>query len=152
MGDLIAMIGAVMVVVITGVGATIGMGWVQRSVAGILSEEPEKYGKTLVLQLIPTSSALYGFVVGFMVLLKVVLGPNAGGLDVTTGVTILLACVPMIIVGFVQTLIQARVCVSCAQMIAKQEELSGRAIVMSIFTELITLLALIVSILTITQL
>jgi len=148
MGNVIALLGAAIVVIMTGAAASIGMQWVQRAAAGVISEEPEKFGKLLILQLVPSSSALYGFVVGFMVLMGTVLG---GGdvLSVEYGLLVLAACLPMAIVGFVQTLAQAKVCVSCVHMVAKNGELSGKALTMAIFTELFALFALIVSIMTV---
>ena len=149
MGTTIALIAAAMVVVLTGFGASIGVMWVQQAAAGVIGEEPEKYGKTLVLQLVPTTSALYGFVIAFLILLNTVLGTDGGIYSTDQGLHVLIACLPIALVGFLQTMLQARVCVACVNMIGKNGELSGRALTMAIFSEIFTLFAFIVSILSV---
>jgi V/A-type H+-transporting ATPase subunit K len=146
MGDVYAMIGAAIAVALTGAGASIGTGIVQRAAAGVITEEPEKYGKTLVFQLIASSAALYGFVVGFLVILTAVFG---GGYDATAGLIVMAGCLPIGVVGMISSIAQAKVCASCVIMIGKKQELSGRALTMAIFIELFALFALIVSILSV---
>ena len=148
LGNMLAMIGAILAVALTGAGSAIGMSWVQQAAGGMVTEQPEKFGKTLILQLIPSSAALYGFVVGFLVLMQAVLG-DGYGYTAVEGLTILVACLPIAIVGFFATLAQAKVCVSGVRMIGKDESMSGRAITMSVFIELFTLFALIVSVLSV---
>ena len=146
MGDVLALLGAALAVIMTGAGAAIGMNWVQQVAAGVTTEEPEKFGKTMILQLIPSSAALYGFVVGFLVIANTIMGGDAY-YDLNGGLTVLLLCLPIAIVGFVATLAQAKVCTAGVRMVGKKVELSGRALVMSVFIELFTLFALIVSVL-----
>ena len=152
MGDLIAIIGAFVVVIATCTAASAGIMWVQKAAAGVISEEPEKYGKLFALQLVPSSSALYGFVVGIVVLMNTVMSSGGGSYvpyTVTQGILVLLACLPMAIVGSMQTLFQARVCVSCVNMVSKNGELSGRALIMAVFSEIFALFALVVSIMSV---
>ena len=149
-GNVIAIIGAALAVALTGIGSAIGMCWVQQSAAGLVSEEPEKYGKTLILQLIPSSNALYGFVVGFLVFINM---PFMGGAGYAFGEGLLVfaCCLPIAIVGMVACLAQAKVCVSGVQMVGKRAELSGRALTMAVFIELFALFALIISVLGVLQ-
>ena len=145
MGDVFAIIGAALAVALTGAGSSIGMSWVQQAVAGLISEEPDKYGKTLILQLIPSSNALYGFVVGFLVISKVLFGD--GYATTMDGLVALAFCLPIAIVGLIACLCQAKVCVSGVHMVGKRVELSGRALTMAVFIELFALFALIISVL-----
>lgn len=149
MGNVLAIVGAALAIILTGVGSSIGMSWVQQAAAGVVSEQPEKYGKTLILQLIPSSNALYGFVVGFLIVSKVLFG---GALfSVVEGATILGFCLPIAVVGLFACLGQAKVCVAGIIMIGKKEELSGRALTMAVFIELFALFALIISVLGVLQ-
>lgn len=143
--NVIAVIGAALAVSLTGIGSSIGMSWVQQSAAGLVAEEPEKYGKTMILQLIPSSNALYGFVVGFLVIAQIIFG--AGYATVAEGLLVAAFCLPIALVGLFACLSQAKVCVAGVNMIAKRGELSGTAIVMAVFIELFALFALIVSVL-----
>lgn len=145
LANVIAVLGAVLAVSLTGIASSIGMSWVQQSAAGMVAEEPEKYGKTMILQLIPSSNALYGFVVGFLVISKILFGDGYATID--DALLVSAFCLPIAIVGCVACLYQAKVCVSGINMIAKKGELSGTAIVMAVFIELFSLFALIISVL-----
>jgi len=148
MGNIWAILGAALAVFCTGTASSIGTAWVQQAVAGIVSEEPEKYGKTLVLQLIPSSNALYGFVVGFLVVIKVL---GEGYATAEQGLLVFAFCLPIAIAGVAACLCQAKVCVAGIHMIGKRVELSGRALTMAVFIEFFALLSLIVSILGVLQ-
>lgn len=145
MANVIAVLGAVLAVGLTGMGASIGMSWVQQAAAGVVAEEPEKYGKTMILQLIPSSNALYGFVVGFLVVSSIIFGD--GYASIADSLLVAAFCLPVAIVGTVSCLAQAKVCVAGVHMVAKRGELSGTAIVMAVFIELFALFALIISVL-----
>ncbi|MCL2587330.1 MAG: V-type ATP synthase subunit K [Firmicutes bacterium] len=149
MGNVYALIGAALAVALTGIGSAVGMSWVQQAAAGVVSEQPEKYGKLLVLQLIPSSNALYGFVVGFLIVNNVVLGSGSYGTE--EGLMVLALSLPIAIAGMAAGLAQAKVCAAGVRMVGKRVELSGRALVMSVFIELFALFALIVSILGVLQ-
>jgi len=148
LGNALAMLGAALAIGLCGIGASFGMAIVQRASAGLVSEKPEKYTRTLVFQLIPTTAALYGFVVAFLVMQNVILG-DAPGYGTWEGAMILAACLPIGLVGLASSIAQAKVCASVIMMYGKNSELYGRAITMAIFIEFFALLGLIVSILSI---
>lgn len=145
-GNLLALVGAAIAVGVTGLGASFGMAIVQRASAGLVAEQPEKYNRTLVFQLLPTTVALYGFVVGFLVIQNAVLS-KTGGYGLWQGAMVLAACLPVAVIGVAATIAQAKVCASVIMMFGKRSELYGRAITMAIFIEFFALLGLIVSIL-----
>ena len=145
-GDFFALLGAALAIGLPAAGSAIGMGMVQQTAAGVVSEDPKKFGKTLIFQLIPSSATLYGFVVSFLIMMNTSVMGGEGYLR-HDGLLILAASVPIALVGFVGTIAQAKVCVSGVRMLAKDESLVGRAITMSVFVELFILFALIVSIL-----
>jgi len=147
-GDVLAIIGAALALGMCGIGSSIGVSIVQRACAGVVSDQPEKYTKTLIFQLIPTTCGLYGFVVAFLVLQNIGFGGSTG-YELAEGAMILGACLPIAIVGLFSSIAQSKVCASCVVMSAKRSELYGKAITMSIIIEFFQLLALIVSILAI---
>jgi len=148
-GNALAMLGAALAIGLCGIGASFGMAIVQRASAGLVSEKPEKYTRTLVFQLIPTTAALYGFVVAFLVLNNVGIMGAAEGYSTWQGAMVLAACLPIALVGLASSIAQAKVCASVIMMYGKNSELYGRAITMAIFIEFFALLGLIVSILSI---
>ena len=146
-GDILAMVGAALAVALPAIGSAFGMSWVQQAAAGVVSEEPKKFGKTLILQLIPSSAALYGFVVAFLIMLNTsIMGPGYGQNE---GMMILVVSLPIALVGLFGTLMQAKVCVAGVRMVGKDESLGGRALTMGVFIELFILFALIVSVLSV---
>lgn len=144
-GNAFALIGAAIAVGLCCTGSAFGMFYVQKASCGIVAEKPEKYSKTLILQLIPSSSALYGFIVAFLVLTKVVLATASYSLN--EGLMVLGGCLAVAIAGFTAAIAQGKVCASAAVMVGKRDDLLGRALTMSVFTELFALFGLIISIL-----
>jgi V/A-type H+-transporting ATPase subunit K len=146
-GNAFAIIGAAIAAALAGAGSSLGVSYVQQASCGIIAENPEKYNKTLVLQLIPASQALYGFVVGFLVLTKIVLGGTAEVYSLTNGGMVMGACFAIGIAGFFSGISQGRVCAAAAVMVGKRDELLGRGLTMAVVTELFALFGLIISIL-----
>lgn len=146
LGDVLAIAGAGFALLMCGIGASLGMSIVQRAAAGLVSEQPEKYTRTLVFQLIPTTAALYGFVVAFLILQNMGMG-KTHAYGIWEGAMAFGACLPIAFVGLVSSIAQAKVCASGVMMMGKRSELYGRAITMAIFIEFFALLGLMVSVL-----
>jgi len=148
LGSVLAILGAALAMGLCGIGASIGTSIVQRASAGLVSEQPDKYTRTLVFQLITASAALYGFVVAFLIMQNVVMG-DAKGYSTWNGAMVLAASLPVALVGLVSSIAQAKVCAAGVNMMGKRPELYGRAITMAIFIEFFALLGLIISILSV---
>ncbi|MCL2539936.1 MAG: V-type ATP synthase subunit K [Firmicutes bacterium] len=144
-GTILAIVGAVLAAGLTGIGSTIGVTTASQAAAGVISEDPEKFGKTMLLQLFPSSQALYGFVIAFLVVLPIITDGVAYTLD--QGLMLMLYCLPIAIVGMVTSIFQGKVAVATINMVGKKPELAGKAATMIIFSELFALIALIVSVL-----
>ena len=142
LGLVFAMLGAALAAGLAGVGSAIGVGMVGRS-----AEDPDKFSKLLVLQLLPGTQGIYGLLIAFMVFLKIGVFNSAGMTDISWqgGLTILFACLPMAIVGLLSALHQAKVAVSGVALVAKRPEESGKAITMAIMVETYAVLALLIS-------
>ena len=145
MGLAYALIGAALALIGGGIGSSVGVSWASQAAAGVVSEDPDKFGKTMIFQLIPSSNALYGFIVAFLVFMQTILGGNAD-VSVAKGLQYLAVCLPVAVVGSLAAVMQAKVCVSCINMVGKNSELSGRGLTMAAFIELFALLSLVISI------
>ncbi len=66
-----------------------------KQTAGLVTEEPEKFGKALVLELLPGTQGLYGFVIGFLVFNQI----SNGDASLAKGLYLLFACLPIAIAG-----------------------------------------------------
>ena len=140
-GVLFATLGAAVAVFLSGVGSAKGVGMVGEVAAGLMAEEPEKFGKSLVLQLLPGTQGLYGFVIGLMVLGR--LNPQ---MSIAEGIYIFIACLPIAIAGYGSAVFQGRVAASGISLLAKNEEQSTKGIVYAVMVETYALLAFVVSI------
>ena len=52
-GNNLALLGAALAATLAGMGSAKGVGLVGEAAAGLLSEDPSKFGKTLILQALP---------------------------------------------------------------------------------------------------
>ncbi len=144
-GMVLALLGAAIAVVLSGIGSSKGVGMASEAAAGVVTDDPSKFGKLLVLQLLPGTQGLYGLIVGVMVLLNVgVLGGEMPA-DAATGFMYLASCLPVGIGGLASAAYQGRVAVAGCNLVAKKPQESSKAIVSASLVELYALLAFIVS-------
>ncbi|ERK47737.1 V-type ATP synthase subunit K [Leptotrichia hongkongensis] len=140
-GIVMATLGAALATLLSGIGSAKGVGIVGEVATGLMSEEPEKFGKSLVLQLLPGTQGLYGFVIGLMVLGKL----NAS-MTFQNGLGILMACLPVALAGYGSAIAQGRVAASGISLLAKNEEQNTKGIIYAVMVETYALLAFVVSI------
>ena len=69
-GKFLAILGAALAVIFAGMGSAKGTSIAGQAAAGAISEDSSKFGKLLVLQLLPGTQGLYGFIVAFLILTK----------------------------------------------------------------------------------
>ena len=70
MGIVFAILGAACAAIFAGMGSAKGVGIVGEAGAGVISEDPSKFGKVLILQILPGTQGLYGFLAAFMIMNK----------------------------------------------------------------------------------
>lgn len=149
MGHFYALIGAALAIFLSGVGSAIGVGRAGQAASALMSKDPSKFGNAMVLQLLPSSQGLYGFVVAFIMLVKLNIlgGPIDPTVTVQDGIALLCLCLPIAIVGFVSAITQGMVVVSGINLLGKQEKQVGHAILFAVMVEIFAIFALIVSLL-----
>lgn len=146
-GTFIAILGAALAAGLAGMGSAIGVGVAGKAAAGVISEDPDKFARCLVMQLLPGTQGIYGLLVAFLVFTKINLFNNVMALTIGEGLSLFAACLPMAIVGLVSALYQSKTACSGIAMIAKRPEESGKAIVLTIMVETYAVFALLVSLL-----
>ena len=141
MGYTIALIGLAVCVLLCGIGSCIGLFKTSTAAAGVLGEDPKKFGKVMVLVLLPATQGIYGFIIGII---------GSGGLtpDMSTaeGWAVFVAVLPMLVSGIVSAILQGKAAANCINAVAKQESLSGKLIVYPGMIEFYAILGLIISI------
>ena len=71
LGIVYALLGAAVAVLFAGAGSAIGVGIAGQAAAGVVTEDPSKFAKVLIIQLLPGTQGLYGLLVGFITLSKI---------------------------------------------------------------------------------
>ena len=147
-GLILAILGACLAVTLPCVGSAVALSEVGRSAAGLISEEPEKFGKALLLQVLPGTQGIYGFLAAVLVLQQVGLfGEQALEVSTVVGWQILLACIPITIAGLLSSIFQGKVSVSGISTLAKRPEEAGKAIILSAMVETYAVISLLLTIL-----
>ena len=150
MGLFWAMFGAALAVILPCIGSSKGVGLASESANGLIAVEPNKFGKLLVLQLLPGTQGLYGFIIAIMVILNTkILQGGPVTIKPAAGSVYFVACLTIAIGGLFSAIYQGRVCATGVNIIAKQEQNSSKAIVSASMVELYALLCFIISFLVI---
>lgn len=148
LGLALAILGAGLSVGLAGIGSSIGVGRSGQAGCGITSEEPEKFGKVLLLQALPATQGIYGFIGAFWVIMKLgLLSGNVPDISWQTGLAICLACVPVGLNGLVSGIFQGKVSVSGMNIVAKQVQDAGKGVIMAAMVETYAVLGLLATIL-----
>ena len=143
-----AVLGAILAALMPGIASAKGVGMVGEAAAGVVSEDPSKFNKVLILQLLPGTQGLYGLLTAVLLLSKIgVLGGQPEDLTFAKGMLYFVSCRPMVIVGFFSAIRQARTAVASVSIVAKKPEHSGKAITFAAMVETYAILALLISVL-----
>ena len=151
LGIVYALLGAAVAVFLAGTGSAIGVGIAGQAASGVVTEDPSKFAKVLIMQLLPGTQGIYGLLVGFITLSKVgLLGGSVADLDVKTGLLILAACLPIGIVGLLSAISQGKTAAAAIRIVAKKPDQFGKAMLFPAMVETYAILALLISILAVT--
>jgi len=148
LGIILAIAGAVLAISVAGIGSIFGVRLAGEIGAGLVSEDPEKFGKILLLEALPGTQGIYGFLTAFLVMLKIGL-LGAGGVTITTSIgwQLMLACLPIAFTGLFSGIMQGKVSAAGVNIVAKQPAASGKAIVLAAMVETYAVLGLLASVL-----
>lgn len=150
-GGSLAIIGAALAVGLAGIGSAKGVGMAGEATSGLLSENPNLFGKSFVLMALPMTQGIYGLVIAFLIVLKV--GLFAEGMDafvnlpVEKGAYYLMSALPIAVVGLISAIKQARVAVAGINLLAKRPDQVGKAITSAALVETYAIFALLISVL-----
>ena len=147
LGLALVIFGAALAVGLAGSGSAIGIGIAGEACAGVTTEDPNKFGKLILLQVLPGTQGIYGFLAAIWVMLKVNLLAGVVDVSTETGLQLCFACLPIAIVGLTSGIYQGKVSAAGAGIIAKRPEESGKAIIFSAMVETYAVLGLLITIL-----
>jgi V/A-type H+-transporting ATPase subunit K len=140
-GSVIGIIGIALCVLLCGVGSALGLYKTGSAAAGVLGENPKKFGKVLVLVLLPATQGIYGFIIG------IIASGNIAALEtMEQGWALFGAVMPMAISGLITGIFQGKSAVNCIYAVGKQDSLGGKLIIYPAMIEFYAILGLIISI------
>ncbi len=135
-------------VAIPGIMAALGVGMTGIAAAAVSAEDPRKFSKLFVLQVMPGTQGIYGFVAAFLIMFVVY--PKLAVTGVA-GILVLAAAIPAILQGFT-SYSQGKVAVAGVSAVAKRPEVFGQSMMYIVTVELYAILGLLATILFLTSL
>ncbi len=137
----IGIAGSAMAAFLAGIGSAIGIGIAGQQSAGVLSEDPEKFGSLFLLVVLPGTQGFYGFLAAMLAMGKIV-----PGLAMIDGWRILFACMPIAFAGLISAIHQGKVCAAGANLVAKRADQAMKGVMYAVMVETYAVLGLIITI------
>ncbi len=144
-GKFLAILGASIAIIFAGMGSAKGTSIAGQAAAGAVSEDSSKFGKLLVLQLLPGTQGLYGFIIAFLILSKAGLLGAEVALTTGQGFQLLAAGLAIGITGLVSGVAQGKAAAAGVGVVAKNADDLGKAITLAAIVETYALLGLLIS-------
>ena len=146
LGASLALAGAAAAASLAGVGSAIGVGIAGQAAAGVVSEDPDKFGNVLVLRALPGTQGIYGLLIGFIIMLNVgVVDGNIKDLTFYQGLSLFFAGLPIGIVGLLSAIYQGKVCAAGIYLTAKRPEETAKGLIFGAMVETYAVLGLLIS-------
>ena len=143
-----ALLGAATAAMLAGMGSSIGVGKAGQAAAGVCSEDPTKFSKVLIMQLLPGTQGIYGLLIAFITLSQTgILGGAGSEISLVKGLLYFAACLPMGLVGLSSGKRQGEAAVASIGLVAKKPDQFGKAMIFPAMVETYAILALLISIL-----
>ena len=145
-GLALALLGSGLAVGLSCVGSARGTGIAGEAGTGLLSQDPSKSGKVMVLQLLPGTQGLYGLVVWFFALIQMgMINGTAADMSVQAGLQYFAACMPMAIGGLVSAIGQGKVAAASVNLLAKNPDHWAKGMILCVTVEFYAILSLLAS-------
>ncbi len=147
LGFALALLGAGLAVGLAGIGSSIGIGYAGQASTGAMTEDPENFGRYLILTALPGTQGIYGFIAAFLLIIKInLLTGTLPSLTVAQGLNLLFAALPIAVLGFISAIHQGKVCASGVGLTVKRPADSMKAMVLAVFVEFYAVLGLLITI------
>ena len=151
-GLAIGLLGAGLAACMAGAGSGVGTGIAGEAGAGLVTEDPSKFGKVMILQVIPGTQGLYGLVVFFVAVMQMgLLDGSAMNLTFVQGCRYFAACLPIAIGGMVSAIAQGKVAATSVNLLAKNPDHWAKGMILCITVEFYAILSLLASMIMLLQ-
>jgi len=140
LGVTYAVLGAGLAVIMAGIGSVIGIGYPGRAAAGVLSEDPSKFGSLFLLVVLPGTQGFYGFVAAFLII-----GNIAKVTTSAQGMQLLFAALPIAFTGLFSGIHQGKVCAAGVNLVAKRSKEVMKGVIFAAMVETYAVLGLLMT-------
>jgi V/A-type H+-transporting ATPase subunit K len=148
LGFMLVLFGAALAAGLAGTGSAVGCGIAGMAASGVVSEDPAKFGRLLLLQALPGTQGIYGMVALFMIINRVAgWGIPLQQIPVPTGLEVLGAALPIAITGLSSGIYQGKVCAAACSLTAKRPGEVGKGLVFGVVIETYAVLGLLATLL-----
>lgn len=152
-GTVLTLLAIGIAVGLPGCGSSYGVGLVGQAGSGVVSEDPDRFGQILLLQIVPGTQGIYGVLTGLMIMLSAgFLSGNVPHFTTLEGLAYVMASLPIGLVGWISAIYQGKVAAAGVGIIAKKPAEMGKAILFAAMVETYAILSLLVSLLLIIRL
>ena len=145
-GEFLALGGAALASLFAGIGSAKGVGIAGEAAAGVVSEDPNKFGQVLLLQALPGTQGIYGLLIAFLILQKIgMLGGAPADLTWMQGLNLLACGIPIGVVGIFSAIAQGKVAAASVNILAKKPDDWSKGMILCITVEFYAILSLLAS-------
>ena len=136
--------GIALSIILSGIGSAKGAAMIGKAAAALISEQPEKFGQSLVLQMMSASQGLYGFIVSFLIFMNLT---NPDPITFESALRYFSAGLIMGLAGYLTAIQQSIAATAGIQILAKKPEHSTKGVLYSAMIETYAIFAFVVSVL-----
>ena len=148
-GTNLALLGVALAVALPCMGSAKGVGIVGEAATGLLSEQPNMFGKAFPMMALPMTQGVYGLVASFLMLMSLGLFGNPDhlmNLTFAQGGYYVMAALPIALAGYLSAIRQGRVAASGINLIGKRPGSLGQAITTAALVETYAIFSLLITI------
>ena len=140
-GEMLAILGAAVAAALAGIGLA------GQAAAGVVSEDPNKFGQVLLLQALPGTQGIYGLLIAFLIMVKIGLLGGDGMADLTMlqGAAIFASALPIGLVGLLSAISQGKAAAAGVMLVGKRPAELAKGMLFAAMVETYAVLALLVS-------
>ena len=151
LGLFFAILGAALAALLAGAGSARGVGMAGQAAAGVVTDQPNMFGRVLILQLLPGTQRIYGLLIAFVAInnMGVLAGAPDAKMTLLKGLAYLGACLPMAFVGYISAISQAKASIASIALVSKRPDQFGKSMLFPAMVETYAIFALLISILAI---
>lgn len=145
---MIAIAGGALAATVAGIGSVLGVRSAAQASVGLVSEDPDKFGKVLLLTALPGSQGIYGFLAAIIIANKIgILSGAPVAMDMAGGWQVLMASLPVMFTCLTSGAFQGKVAAAAVNIVAKQPDAAGKGVILSAIIETYAVLGLLITIL-----